>query len=189
MSDPACGAIHPLNTDRTCIKRGADHADHADPEGIWPNETVIEQVRERAEFRKAKKRRGGARALAKKARDGKRAILAGDSGPGLDPEILVRWQADEWQAYAGPIVESFLRRHEGEFTTAEDIWPLLDRPEEMRSMSVLVQAFLRAHYIEEVAAKRLRGTYRTKDGFEFAENKLVPIYRSLIVEVQPRWGT
>lgn len=176
-----CGAVHPEDSTRVCILKGTGHGDHVDGSGKpWTDHQRVEQVKANTQTRRSKKRSATMRSITKRARDGKRRIIAGDEGPGLDPQIVGVWQQDEWQTYAGPIVERFLTECPTEFTTAEDVWPLLEKPEEMRAMSVLVQSLLRAGWIEEVAAKRLRGTYHTKDGHEFAENKLVPVYRSKI---------
>lgn len=185
-----CGAPHPDDPSRTCISKSDTHGDHGDRQGLWPRPERVALVKAFTESRRSKKRTRTLRSLGQRAREGKKRILAGDTGPGIPAEIEGRWVADEWHTYAGQIIEDFLKQRRDDFTTAEDVWPLLDRPEEMRAMSVLIQGFLREGYIEEVAAKRLRGTYRTKDGFEFAENKLVPVYRSRVLQekVQPSWG-
>lgn len=76
--------------------------------------------------------------------------------------------------------EEFLRGRGESFTTAEDFWPLIDTPGDMREMVHVVRRALRLEWIQEVGAKRLSGTYRTRNGHEFQMNKLVPIYESRI---------
>jgi hypothetical protein len=190
-----CPATHPQDETRHCLARGG-HASHMDAQGSWENVGYAEQVKDAMEAaREAKrgKRKGSKlRGIMSDAREGYQAILAGDEGPGLDPEIVGRWHQDEWQSYAGKIIDEFLAGRTEYFTTAEDIWPLLDAPEEMRQISVLIRSYKARGLIVEAASKRLRGTYRTKDGVEFQENKLVPVYESRMMQTfevnPPRWG-
>jgi hypothetical protein len=88
----------------------------------------------------------------------------------------------EWVEHASKVLHGFLRTRHEAFTTPEDLWPLLDAPEEMREMVQVVRRALRGKWMTEVAAKRLTGVYRTRDGVEFKMNKLVPVYESLIAE-------
>lgn len=82
------------------------------------------------------------------------------------------------------IFMDYLKTHAEPFTTPEDIWPLIRRPAEMRSMVVVVRRMVSRGLMAEVGAKRLSGTYHTREGDEFKMNKLVPIYQSLVAAAE-----
>lgn len=175
-----CKAPHPEDAERRCQRAEGTHADHSDREGIWPNEKVREALRIKRAH--GTNRRGRKKSphqeLVGIAASGARGIREFNGG-GVPVEAEQAWSKQAWLPYATETFRTFLREHPGrEFTTAEDVWPLLETPEEMRAMVVVVRTMLREHGMVEVGAKRLKGTYRTKDGVEFAENKLVPIYRA-----------
>ena len=95
-----------------------------------------------------------------------------------DPD-LERWVDDACQT-----LFEWLKHRQDPFTTAEDVWCLLDHPPgDMRVMRRVVSTALRRGWITEVDAKRLNDRYRTKDGHVFEMNKLVPIYQSLLSRV------
>lgn len=45
---PKCGAAHPEDPSRTCLKTDTTHGEHGDPRGIWPNAEAREQAAARA---------------------------------------------------------------------------------------------------------------------------------------------
>lgn len=181
-----CGVPNPEAPGMTCYLK-PPHATHQDiAGGKWAHTQLREDEKVRRENpirkpgKRASKRLLSATAQAAEARRKALEAERGRVSPGVPSEAVGKWMMDEWVTYAGGVFTEFLKQHPGPFTTAEDVWPLLDRPEEMRMMVQVVRALLRARHMEEVGAKRLKGVYRTKDGYEFAENKLVPIYQSLI---------
>lgn len=190
-----CNETNPEHPALVCIQPEGRHLDHLDAAGgMWPN-TLVREAMARA----PKKRRGGGRDRSKASADARAQItemaararhearvnpLADGrraASTGIPAEAVVAWSKEEWAKHAAEVFHSFLHTRTEPFTTPEHVWPLLDAPGEMRAMSLVVQALLRAGLIEEVGSKRLRDTYRTRDGVEFAMNKLVPIYRSLMV--------
>jgi hypothetical protein len=179
-----CGAKHPEIEGVTCtIKRPqGTHSPHTD----WEHPPWLDkEFEERRKLLKSNRKvKPGAKArLHTKVVNSRKENLEAELrrvSPGVPQEAEGKWQQDPWVTYAGQTFQRFLEQRPESFTTAEDVWPLLERPEEMRAMVQVVRRLLRAGYMEEVGAKRLKGVYRTKDGHEFAENKLVPIYRSLI---------
>lgn len=184
-----CGTRHPEERERTCVLAAGGHDHHADALGIWPNPEVLERVEIARTHRPSKK---GSRAkmlgLAAKASADRIEFLRGErqeqaASLGVPAEAMQAWSKDAWQAYAERVLTDFLKTRTEPFTTAEHVWPLLDKPEEMRSLARLVQRLLRSKQIEEVGAVRLRGEYQTRDGYRFAENKLVPIYRSKVAAI------
>lgn len=178
---PTCGAQHPEGEGR-CIKPESGHADHYDGTRGWTDPEIAERmriVREQGARREGGKA-GTRRHLVQIAAGGARGVREFRGGGGPPPAAEERWSRETWVPYAKGVLFDFLRQHPGEFTTAEDVWPLLDAPQEMRAMVLVVRAGLKEKAMHEVRAKRLRGEYRTKDGVVFAENKLVPVYQSLI---------
>jgi len=132
----------------------------------WLNEDYIAPSRHRTKGQRAQH---------------KAMLLAAVRGESLD-EIKRGWSAtkEAWLAEARKVLHDYCRQHGAPFTTAEDIWPLLDAPGEMRAFVTPVQHALRRRWMVEVGSKRLRGVYVTRDGREFEENKLVPVYQSRI---------
>lgn len=105
-----------------------------------------------------------------------RARTEPDEGSVLKPRP---WTEERWLAQASDIFEEFLAARTEPFTTPEHLWPLLPDPlpdVDRRILVRLVRSALRAGVIREQGARRLKDTYRTADGSEFAINKLVPIY-------------
>ncbi len=180
-----CAQHHPEDQGRTCLLPVGSHSHHSDAAGVWPNETpsVQAQVQMLATPRKSRTVKGKAREIRSRAQEGIDAHRAEERREnGIPPEAVAKWAQDDWATYAGRVTDAFLRQRSEPFTTAEHLWPCLDAPEEMRALSLLVRRLLKAGHIEEVGATRLKGTYTTKDGHSFQENKLVPIYRSTICE-------
>lgn len=176
-----CGATHPEHPERVC-KRTPPHIDHddatGDPEGMWTTEADQRAHRIRKENKPGRRR--GQKVLTRLGAEvamGRRTM-----DPGVPTEALTAWSKEAWQPYAMGVFQRFLTQRVTPFTTAEDVWPLLHTPEEMRAMVVVVRRMLSTNLMVEEGAKRLRGVYHTLDGDEFAENKLVPIYRSLICD-------
>lgn len=103
--------------------------------------------------------------------------------PTLTAEPVVRTRPDdEWVEYATGVFHRFLRTRTEPFTTPEDLWPLLEAPQEMRHLVHVVRRALKQGWMAEVAAKRITDPCRTKDGTWFSMNKLVPVYESRIAE-------
>lgn len=176
-----CDQPHPEDPARTCRKAPSpEHGLHLDREGSWPNPDYVAPEGVRVSAR----RRQGARANQMELTSflGQHRSSGQSSEPhtGVPPEAAEKWDATPWVAEAKKIVVEWLRTHPEQFTTAEDWWPLLVKPEEMRAMTRVVQQCLRAGFMEEVSSKRLSEVYRTADGHQFSENKLVPVYRSRI---------
>lgn len=172
-----CGEQHPEDRTRLCDLPPGPHGDHLDfahSTDPWPNVEVQRRV--------AIKKANGSGRRAKRRSDMAQlaATIVVAKREGIPAEARQKWEQEPWLAYATEVFMGFLRGREEPFTTAEHVWPLLECPEEMRAMSVVTQRMLRGGVIREQGATRLRGTYRTKDGVEFRENKLVPVYRSLI---------
>lgn len=176
---PRCNASDPDNPEHLCRKPPDEHEYHAGRTGTWVNPDYSGPTMD--DYRTRRPSKGG--------RKRKMAALVGPTesaplpplsgGTGVPPEAAECWDAQEWTAQAKATVRSWLDENSDRpFTTAEDWWPLLDRPEEMRAMSRVVQSLLREGEIEEVGSKRLRGVYCTRDGHSFSENKLVPVYRA-----------
>ncbi len=88
-----------------------------------------------------------------------------------------QFEIDDWVEYALGVLRKFLAERTTDFTTPEDLWPLVVSPPERRKMTEVVNIAVKRGWMREVAAVRLRGTYRTQDGHEFKMNKLVPVYR------------
>lgn len=179
-----CASVHPEDPDRSCLVAGGVHADHMDSQGTWPNPEVTEriEVRQRQSVRRSKANKGHLRKIAAEGIRGRREFLETERRArgiqvGIPPEAVGKWAKDVWLAYAEEVFVEFLSIRTEPFTTAEDVWPLLYAPEEMRAMSLVTQRMVRQGRMREVGAKRLRGVYRTRDGVEFAENKLVPLYQ------------
>lgn len=165
----ACAEPHPTSTDRACIHPGHErHANHNDGrrlvDSAWPNSAFVSRVPKKAPGRKNTKS-----ALSK--------FLGSSDAPN---EATAAWARDQWTEDAYQAVRQWLTATSETFTTAEQWWPLLSAPKEMRALSVVVKRLLREGCIEEVGAVRLRGVYTSADGVEFKENKLVPQYRSRI---------
>lgn len=180
-----CGEQHP-DGETSCFLKVEDHGGHHwDKQGrSWEHTELVKQVKAEAALAKGTSKKSAKQVLtgvAAAASQGRRETLARERGyphTGVPAEAVTKWDSTGWTREAEAVFREFLRTRQEPFTTAEDVWPLLDRPEEMRAMSVVTQRLLRSGAIEEVASKRLRGIYRTRDGHEFAENKLVPVYRS-----------
>lgn len=174
MSD-RCGVAHPDRIEVSCRAKG-DHADHVSGPYIWTNTEWIEAQPT------APVRRGTALQRIRAA--ARRAEVQAPIGPprtGIPNEAREAWNRDEWMDYAHGEFFRFITGRAQSFTTPEDFWPLIVAPREKRALSIVVQAALRKGQIEESGEfKRLRGVYRTSDGVEFAMNKVVPIYRSLL---------
>lgn len=167
------------------------HADHMDAQGLWPNAEVQQQVRIRQQqsVKSSKSTKRHLHEIAARGAKGRREMLEAERSAhgvtdapsiGIPPEAQAKWAKDVWVPYAEGVFTDFLRTRAEPFTTAEDVWPLLYAPEEKRAMALVTQRLTKAGAISEVGAKRLRGIYRTRDGVAFAENKLVPIYVSLL---------
>lgn len=170
-----CGEQPPDPEWGTCHLSASRHADHVDKDGhLWSDQRRIDMAQRVATpSRKRSDRQKAASMVA-----GVRPFQHSD--PVATSEIRGGWTIDEWVEYAGRIFYQFLLARPEPFTTAEDFWPLVEKPEEMRHFRRVVQSHLKAGHMEEVGSKRLRDTYRTKDGHEFPMNKLVPIYQSRI---------
>lgn len=181
MSGSTCGEPHPEHG-TPCSAPDAPHQWHSavllvpgsPPQGLdWLNE-------EYANAGAARRPRTRGEREAHKAEIRER-IRSAEGGPA--PEMTVAWaeRKAEWLRQAKRVLHTFCQQHEGDFTTAEDVWPLLDSPGEMRAFVVPVRHALRSRWMTEVGARRLSGLYTTADGVQFQMNKLVPVYRSRIV--------
>ena len=188
-----CGSAHPETPQDTCIQPDGIHADHVSKTGkVWPNEHAAAlratlPVRRGGTGRAASKAGSASVArvnkIAARTRPPQQAAPVPHAEPSHGPSeaAVAAWDAEGWVAKTAPVIHRFLHTRAEPFTTPEHLWPLLDAPAEMRAMSRVVQALLREGLIEEVGAKRLRDTYTTRDGVQFAMNKIVPIYRSTMV--------
>lgn len=168
-----CNFPHHEDPSRVCIKiRDGIHIDHVDADGNgWTDPDAAERLKALTQ-RKGRPPRNSLGPLVNGARK--------SASTGVPQAALEAWDKDEWVKDAERVTLAFLRQRREDFTTAEHLWPLLDAPQEMRSLSVVVQRMLRGQKMVEVGATRLRGVYQSKDGVAFSENKLVPIYRSMI---------
>ncbi len=189
-----CHEPHPEIAESLCVVPEGQHLDHIDLAGnVWPNGPARE-AHSRRPTKRGKGRRAGEASDAAKAKikeiaaavererrvnplaDGRRPATTG-----VPAASAVEWSKEAWAHETTGTLQVFLVARQEPFTTPEHLWPLIDSPNgDMRAMSVVVQAALRGQWIEEVGSKRLRDVYRTRDGVEFAMNKLVPIYRSKI---------
>lgn len=175
---PLCNEMHPTDSTRRCVKTSANHADHDDGLGAWPNEEVQQQLELRRSQRPSKARsRATVRTIAKKAREGVREFN------GVPVEARVKWSEHPWTKQARQAYLEFLATREEPFTQAEDVWPLLDAPPvdlDMRAMTQITQGLLREGLIEKVGTRFLGGTYTTRDHVLFSQNKEVPVYVSRV---------
>lgn len=91
------------------------------------------------------------------------------------------WTKESWLLRAQDELEALLRQHDGNFTTAEHLWPLLPDPRpdgvDIRCLSTVITRAIRTGLIVEAGAIRLRGEYPTLDGTIIKENKFVAVYR------------
>jgi hypothetical protein len=177
-----CGEVHPERPEVSCDKQMPCAVAHMSREHdeAWPNPLTMAELRQRT---KSDRKR-----LVEMADRVRPATTVGPpSLEVLSPDVRSQWENQikhpEWVEYASKVFYDFLRERTEPFTTPEDVWPLLDAPEEMREMVQVVRRALRDGWIKEVAAKRLNDVYRTKDGIEFKMNKLVPIYQSQYIKV------
>ena len=94
--------------------------------------------------------------------------------------VLVDWasRSPVWIAEAKRALRQVCEAHE-RFTNAV-LWPLLDAPQEKRTMVVVTRHGLSCGWMVEDGAVRERGEWTTRDGVTFALNKLTPVYHSLI---------
>lgn len=173
-AQPICGEPHPDDQTLRCSMPPGNHQYHTavrpgvPPLGVdWKNADYVEAVRHRTSSQRQVLKRD----LADRVRR---------AAGGVPDEAAEHWRATkgQWIEQAKHALHDYARHHPGPFTTAEDIWPLVDCPGEMRAFSLVVQYALRHRWIVEDGFKRLRGTYATRDGVLFSENKAVPIYRS-----------
>jgi hypothetical protein len=172
-----CRAPHPKDAARLCDNHAVTHAEHWDrahPGEWWPNEEAHQRLA-MMRTQKSGRKSGRSKGLAQVAA----AIIVSKRGD-LPSEAREKWLKEPWVAYAGEEFIAFLKGREEPFTTAEDVWPRLETPEEMRALSLVTRRMLADRLMVEVGAVRLKGTYFTKDGTSFKENKLVPIYQSTI---------
>lgn len=195
-----CGDPHP-ESQNPCILPETSHSHHGSKEGeSWPN-TMVQEALAKRPTRRGGKGRGASKpsdATIKKVRD-----MSGRARPethvnpindhrppshGPSPESVAAWDADGWVDRTFGTLTTFLRDRHEPFTTPEHFWPLIEAPREMRAMSRVVQRALRQNILQECGAKRLKDTYRTRDGVEFAMNKIVPVYQSLLVDSRKPWG-
>lgn len=185
-----CNAPHPSIEGVVCTQReGAQpHPFHLDRKsGIdWPNE-AFEPPRSVVHSRgKGKKK---AEEIAKGNPEPPRVGAPPSPEEHLDrqrpqtdvpADAVAEWSKDAWVDRTYATLVAWVRQNGASvFTTPEDIWPLIDAPREMRAMVLPVRRAIKNGIIIEVGAKRLRDTYRTRDGVEFAMNKLVPIYQGV----------
>jgi hypothetical protein len=64
-----------------------------------------------------------------------------------------------------------------DFTTAEDVWPLLDWPGDGRIMDRPVREALKAGMMTRIGTRYLGGVYHSRDGHAFKQNKHASLYR------------
>lgn len=162
-----CHEPHPDHPEVTCIKEapctGYHIAEDGQPWGYTPVESKArKQTRIQGIVERAKK-----------------PVRTGPP-TSVPQEVEEAWQRDQgqWLKQAQQTFREFLVQRRSDFTTPEHFWPLVDSPPQRRAFSLVVQQALRENWIVEVGAVRLRGTYETRDGQQFAMNKLVPVYRS-----------
>jgi hypothetical protein len=163
---------------RTCTLPAGRHAYHMAGGVSWENEIEASRPERRAEGKRLIDLVQGA--VPPSTAEFDRSHLR----PGLPAAVEASWQQTKglWieQAY---LVLGQVAVERDSFTTAQHVWPLLPcphRPEggpcERRVMSVPVTRAVKSGLIVETGGVRLREIYRTLDGHEFPEGKLVPIY-------------
>lgn len=164
-----CQDAHPEGDALCRLPEGESHPHHTDGSLWWPNEDVLAELARRPA--KIPERRGRSRSTATKGSTKLMREARGRmEGQTTDPSV---WQGQVYETLRG-----FLGEHPDPFTTPEDLWPLLDDPAvDRKNMSAVVGRALREGLMVEVGSKRLRDTYRTRDGVEFKMNKIVPIYQ------------
>lgn len=99
---------------------------------------------------------------------------------GPPPAALADWSARSpvWIAEAKRALHHLCETQE--WFTNGALWPLLDAPQEKRTMVVVTRHGLACGWMVEDGAVRERGEWTTRDGVAFPLNKLVPRYHSLI---------
>lgn len=162
-----------------CIRLG-QHVDCTDGEHYWDNLEAIQAIRRGP----VKKALHGA-TVKQQIRAAVAATEPERHSAGIPVDAETAWSRDAWQARTRGAFRDFLRDRSEPFTTAEHFWPLIDAPREMRALSTVVRGAIRDNWIEEHGAVRLREVYHSRDGVQFAMNKLVPVYVSLIVAKTP----
>ena len=165
-----CGSAHPDDADRVCRQNSLPHRSHADGAGTWPNPEYVGPTMDSLRQRREHRAKGGA----------VKQLGAFVGGSTLSSEVEEKWDRQGWVDGAKSVVREFLLHRSEPFTTAEHWWPLLDAPQEKRAMVQVVRWAVRQGLMREVGARRLRDIYRTRDGHEFQENKLVSVYQSRI---------
>lgn len=156
--------------DSLCILPDGKHGHHTDGDRWWPNPEVLAEQANKP--KKIEERRGRAKSAASaESRAVLRDIRADMTGRHIDPE--------GWREHVLKVLASFLEDHDGDFTTPEDIWPLIEEPDvDRRNMQKVVQTALRSGLIARTGRTKFLGdTYYTADGHPFEMNKYVPIYR------------
>ena len=110
--------------------------------------------------------------------------LAESTGPprlpsqGPPPQAARSWQEQQraWIAAARAALRKVCETNET--FTNELVWARVDDIRERRAMVLVTRYGLRAGWMHEDHAVRVKGTWATRDGHEFPLNKLVPVYRS-----------
>lgn len=161
-----------------CRAPASNHKAHFDGEVFWPN----------ADYRpppsKVKPGRKKADRVSAQGRDlmqTARARTTADPVTIREPEPRT-WTESAWVAHAEEVLAGLLATRDEPFTTPEHLWPLLPDPlpdVDRRALVTVVRRAVRSKAMAEVGSRRLRDTYRTADGAEFAINKLVPIYQAV----------
>lgn len=167
-----------------CLAQEGPHGDHIAKGGnTWPNEMVLSQAQHRSKGLTVQAIVAGARPSSTAARDTGHLLLTQSPrgvGESIPAEARQAWSQQDWTKATEQRFREFLLTRAEPFTTAEDFWPLITAPQQMRALSVVVQSALRQEWLCEQGAVRLRGLYRSADGVEFKMNKLVPVYLSRI---------
>lgn len=176
-----CADINPEGPDRECVLPEGKHSDHYDGTDWWPDPQVQEEI-----ARKPRKAQSGPRGRTRVSPEARRQMLDARSRTVQEGHAGAErprgpWTEVEWLMHAQDVLTTFLASHEGPFTTAEHLWPLLEDPlpdVDRRILVRVVRQALRDGQIEECGAKRLKDTYRTRSGTTWKMNKIVPVYRS-----------
>lgn len=161
-----------VDQNRECILPEGVHAHHTDGQGHWwANQPVLAEIARRpkpVQRRRDGKPKSGPSHPARMKMLRARAHMTGQVD---DPEV--------WTVQVLEILEGFLATHDGDFTTPEDIWPLIpDSAVDGRAMRQVVRKALASGMIVDTGrTRRLGGGLHTADGTEFGMNKIVPVYR------------
>lgn len=146
---------------------------HREPLTVWPGLAMPQRGQRGPRGERA---REVTRRIEQSGRASRTGAPQVGSAPPKEAEESWRETQEKWLVQATAALREVCEQME-EFTN-EAVWARVDNIREKRAMVLVVRHGLRAGWMHEDHAVRIKGTWRTRDGVEFPLNKLVPVYRS-----------